>query len=64
MLSFQDLRDKYVLPSSSFFMYLRIHLALHVTGIYLQSPPPEHPLNTFFNSTPPNRGFVAFIYNF
>lgn len=61
MLSFQDLCVKFLLPSSSFFMYLRLRSVLHTARIDLQSSLPKHPMITMFHPSSFGK-FVALAY--
>ncbi|MGH0159354.1 UNVERIFIED_CONTAM: hypothetical protein FKN15_038709 [Acipenser sinensis] len=49
--SFQDLKDTYSLPGSSYFIYLRLRSAVHACGIPLDAVLPSHPIVEWFSLT-------------
>lgn len=62
LFTFQQLRHNFVLPASSFFIYLQLRSALKAYGVPWQSPPRSHPMLDWIEPTPNARGCVSRIY--
>ena len=62
--SFQDLKDYYDLPGSSFFFYLELRAALRAYGVPWGRPLEHHPFYKFITSRGTSRGFVSTFYTF
>lgn len=62
--SFQDLKDCYDLPGSSFFFYLQLRAALKAYGVPWGQPLKQHPFYKLVTNRGTSRGFVSTFYSF
>lgn len=60
--SFQDLKEAYTLPGSSWYLYLQLRTALKTYGVPLNTSLPSHPVINLIHSAKPS-GFVSLMYN-
>lgn len=61
--SFQDVRDTYALPPSSFFFYLQLRHALNAHSIPLKQALSIHPLYKLIITQRVNSGLVSKLYS-
>lgn len=60
--SFEDLRKKYNLPSTSFFFYLQLRSIIKVNEVSWENELPKHPLLNHIITKPKCKGFVSYMY--
>lgn len=60
--SFQDLKDSYNLPGTSFFFYLQLRASLKAHGVPWKQPLEQHPLHTIFELRGSSRGIASTLY--
>lgn len=61
--SFQNLKETFSLPGTSYFMYLRIRSALRSYGVPWDSPLKNHPLVELLTLGSSSRGLVSSLYS-
>lgn len=63
LLSFQQLQQRFDIPGSSFFLYLRLRSSLMACGVKCDAQIDSHFLSGWFNYSQCARGWVTKIYN-